>query len=447
MGNTFQAMIPHQGKLDSSFRPWRLALFVFVILVFVMHSVARAEPVIPGSGSGDGPVVRITLSEALDMFLKQNFAVMVGKFGIETAKARELTARLFPNPELSVGLFSSVTQGCNTARCGGVMPQISQLFLIAGKRGYGIESAALGTAGAEAEFEDAIRQLSATVKETYLRVQVTQEHLEVDRKIKNRLENLIHETSSDPQMKIVERKRIRLELLAVKAEREVMKDLRDLGEGTLDLRVLLGLGPEVNLMLLTPLVYKPIEADIQVLREGMITSRPDLRAKRILSDRKKAEFRLAKAFQYPDVSVGAGIMLQGPQGPDNQQQYNVGLSVPLPVFDRNQGGILQAENAIRVADIEYQSALNQAFNQLDRSYHRFLESRQLVQLYHKGVLERALMLLEMAQQDREKGQLGILELVDAARAAHETKEDYLDTLFAYHRAVIRLENAAGRAVH
>ena len=135
------------------------------------------------------------------------------------------------------------------------MPQISQLFLIAGKRGYGIESAALGTAGAEAEFEDAIRQLSAAVKETYLRVQVIQEHLVVDRKIKNRLENLIHETSMDPQMKIVERKRIRLELLAVKAEREVMKDLRDLGEASLDLRILLGLGPEVKLELLTPLVY------------------------------------------------------------------------------------------------------------------------------------------------------------------------------------------------
>ncbi|MGD9849729.1 MAG: TolC family protein [Nitrospirales bacterium] len=447
MGNTFQAMIPQQGTLDRSPRPWGLALSVFVILVFVMHSVGRAEPGIPASGGGDGPVVRITLSEALDMFLKQNFAVMVGKFGIETAKARELTARLFPNPELSVGLFSSVTQGCNTARCGGVMPQISQLFLIAGKRGYAIESAALGTAGAGAEFEDAVRQLSATVKETYFRVQVIQEHLDVDRKIKDRLDNLIYETSIDPQLKIAERKQIRLELLAVKAEREVIKDLRDLGEAGLDLRILLGLNPEVHLVLVSPLVYKQIEPDFQALRDALITARPDLRAKRLLSERKKAEFKLAKAFQYPDVSVGAGIMLQGPQGPDNQQQYNVGLSVPLPIFDRNQGGILQAETAIQVADAEYRRALNQAFNELDRSYHRFLENRRLVQVYQKGVLERALTLLEIAQHDREKGQLGILELVDAVRAAHETKEDYLDTLFSYHRAVIRLENAAGQVMH
>jgi len=56
------------------------------------------------------------------------------------------------------------------------------------------------------------------------------------------------------------------------------------------------------------------------------------------------------------------------------------------------------------------------------------------------------MLLTMAQHEREKGQLGILELVDAAQAAHETKEDYLDALFSYQRAVFLLENAAGQVI-
>jgi hypothetical protein len=53
----------------------------------------------------------------------------------------------------------------------------------------------------------------------------------------------------------------------------------------------------------------------------------------------------------------------------------------------------------------------------------------------------------MAQHEREKRQLKFLEFVDAARAAHETKEDYLDALFSYQRAVFRLENAAGQVIH
>ena len=357
-----------------------------------------------------------------------------------------MTASLFPNPELSVGLFSSVTQGCDTARCGGVLPQVSQLFLIAGKRGYAIERAALGTAGAEAEFEDAIRQLSATVKETYFRVQVIREHLDVDRKIKVRLDNLIQETAADSAINVGERKRIRLELLAVKAEHEVIKDLRALGEASLDLRMLLGLRPEVTLVLLSPLAYTRIEPDMQTLRETIMNTRPDLRARRLLSARRRTELKLAKAFQFPDISVGAGLMLQGPQGPDNQQQWNLGISVPLPIFDRNQGGILHAETAIQMAEAEYGQVLNQVLNELEASYYRFLESRRLVEMYQQGVLDRALTLLETAQRDRQKGQLGILELVDAVRAAHETKEDYLEALFSYQRAVIRLENAAGQTL-
>ena len=436
----------YQVKSLDMRRCWILSMLVFWLGGVALESGVWAEPVKPALEAGVSPVIRVNLDEALGLFLSQNFEVMVRKYGIESAKAKEMTASLFPNPELSVGLFSSVTQGCDMARCGGVLPQVSQLFLIAGKRGYAIEHAALGTAGAEAEFEDAIRQLSATVKETYFRVQVIREHLDVDRKIKVRLDNLIQETAADSAINVGERKRIRLELLAVKAEHEVIKDLRALGEASLDLRMLLGLRPEVTLVLLSPLAYTRIEPDMQTLRETIMNTRPDLRARRLLSARRRTELKLAKAFQFPDISVGAGLMLQGPQGPDNQQQWNLGISVPLPIFDRNQGGILHAETAIQMAEAEYGQVLNQVLNELEASYYRFLESRRLVEMYQQGVLDRALTLLETAQRDRQKGQLGILELVDAVRAAHETKEDYLEALFSYQRAVIRLENAAGQTL-
>ena len=61
----------------------------------------------------------------------------------------------------------------------------------------------------------------------------------------------------------------------------------------------------------------------------MINSRPDLRAKRLVLAQRKTEIKLARALQYPDPMVGLGVMLQGPQGPDNQQQWNVGVGVPL----------------------------------------------------------------------------------------------------------------------
>lgn len=278
------------------------------------------------------------------MFLKNNFQSLVATYGIQAAKAQQVTAGLFNNPELTVGLFSSFTQGCLTARCGGVRPQVRQLLLIGGKRGYRIERASLGRAGAEAEFENAVRQLSFALKDTYFRVKVIQEHLEVDQRIKTRILNLIRETSSDHSAPISERKRIRLELLGVKAEREVIKDIREFGEVTLELRILLGLPPETTLELITPLAYRRIEPDILGLRTAVIDFRPDLRAKRFLLAQRKTDVKLARALQYPDPVVGVGVMLQGPQGPDNQQQWSAGVSVPLPIFDRKQGGYSSSRN-------------------------------------------------------------------------------------------------------
>ncbi len=398
---------------------------------------------------GNHQFIRLSIDDAMSMFLQNNLQLLIAKYGIDMAKAQRVTAALFPNPELSVGLFSSFTQGCTPGRCGGIMPQLSQLFLIAGKRGYRIESASFGAAGAEAEFEDAVRQLGFTVKETYYRVRVIRDHLEVDRKIKTRIDNLIQETAleqSSAMPSISERKRIRLELLSVKMEREVIKDLRELGEAMLELRILLGLPAETTPELTTPLVYREFEPDMTVLRRSVFDARPDLRAKRLFLTQRQAEIKLARALQYPDPIVGVGVMLQGPQGPDNQQQWTAGVSVPLPVFDRNQGGILQAETDFQVAAADYRQTEMTVRSELERAYDRFLEARRMVEAYQTGVLDRALTLLTIAQKEREKGELGILELVDAARAAQETKEDYLDALFSYQRAVLRLEHAAGQAI-
>src|SRR3990167_8397829 len=108
--------------------------------------------------------MRLSQDEAIALFLRQNFDLLITKFGIDHAKGQQITARLFPNPILSVSTLSAYTQGCNANKCGAVFPQIQQLFEMAGKRGYRMESAGFGARSAEASFEDAIRQLTFTVK-------------------------------------------------------------------------------------------------------------------------------------------------------------------------------------------------------------------------------------------------------------------------------------------
>jgi len=125
------------------------------------------------------------------LFLKQNLDLIIASYGIDAAKGRQITARLFPNPTLSVNTFGAYTQGCNMSKCGAVAPTLSQLFEVAGRRGYRTESAALDTMSVEAKFEDTVRQLGFTLKETYFRVQRERGHLAVYQEIQAVLAKLL----------------------------------------------------------------------------------------------------------------------------------------------------------------------------------------------------------------------------------------------------------------
>ena len=126
--------------------------------LFLIQALAEAVDTIP-PGSLSAPAVRLNLSEAVDLFLKNNLDLLISKYGIEYSKGQQITARLFPNPVLQVGTQSAWTQGNTLTRSGEVQTQIQQLFELAGKRGYRIESAGFGTQSAEANFEDAVRLL------------------------------------------------------------------------------------------------------------------------------------------------------------------------------------------------------------------------------------------------------------------------------------------------
>lgn len=438
-------------KTDPAWGPPKLSIWIMVLLImsFLETGAIAGSPVsVQGMPNEPvAPILRLTLDNAITFFLQRNYRLLVEKYGIEAYKAQEITASLFPNPELSVGVLSSMTQGCNPALCGAVWPQLSQLFLVAGKRGFRIESAVLGTAAAEAVFEDTIRQLRFTVKDAYYRAQAGREHLAVDEYIRSRLQGILTGTVQGIKPMVSERKRIRLELMEIKAEREVIQDQRTIEGANSDLRILLGVTPETILDLATPLQYVPVAFDIEKLRREISQKRPDLREKQLLRAKRERELRLANAMQYPDVTLGAGVLLQGPMGPDNQQQWALGLSVPLPVFDRNQGGIVQSSVAVQAADVDFLGALNEATNELNWAYQRFIQNQRLVEIYSAGILDRTLTLLDLATKAYQEGELDILALVDAVRVANDVKEDYVDALYRYHRDTLDLERAAGQLLH
>jgi outer membrane protein, heavy metal efflux system len=430
-------------------------LFLSVGLALVTQLLVAPRQTSADSGpapTAPPALLKLSLDEAQALFLQQNLDLLISRFGIDFAQGQQITARLFPNPVLTVGTvgsFAKTQQGqpSDLIRSGQVYPYVQQLFEMAGKRGYRIESAGFGAQSAEAAFEDAIRQLTFTVKDTYFRVQLAQRRLALAEENRDRFARILEvNTIRFRKGYIAEVDLIRIRLQVVDFQSQVIQAIQDGNAARSDLRILLRLSPLTQLELTTDLDYHRLNPDVASLRLVALESRPDIRQRRMTQSQRAADLKLARAYRYPDLTAGAGYAIQGPVGPDNQRQFGLNFGVPLPLFNRNQGGIAQAEVAAQVAEADLNKTIIQVENQVDISYRNLIESRRLVETYLAGVLDDARSAFTIVERAYERGGATILDLLDAARTSRTIQQNYIETLFSYQRNVFLLESAVGREI-
>ncbi|MEO5954124.1 MAG: TolC family protein [Nitrospiraceae bacterium] len=391
--------------------------------------------------------LRLSVNDVLALFVNQNLDVLIAKYGIEYSKGQQITAGLFPNPVASIGTLSSYTQGHTLSNSGQLFTQVAQLFELAGKRGYRIESAGFGTQSAEAAFEDAVRQLGFTVKDTYYRIQLAQRRLVLAEENRDRFSRILDiNTIRFKKGYIAEVDLIRIRLQMVDFQAQVIQSLQEAESARGDLRQLLRLSPKTMLELTTELDFRRIDPDIERLRVAALDARPDIRAKRYTFSQRESDLKLAKAYRIPDVTIGAGYAVQGSKGPDNPGQVALNASIPLTLFNRNQGGVRQAEVSLQSAEADLNKTINIVENEVEVAYRNLLQSRRLVEAYVGGVLEEARSTFTIVERAYERGGATILDLLDAARTSRTIQQNYIEALFNYQHQLFQLESAVGQEI-
>ena len=428
-----------------------LSICCIVVLSILSMPASPSSAASPSPAPEQATVVskplRLSMNDALGLFIRQNLDVLIAKYGIEYTKGQEVTARLFPNPLLSVGTLSSYTQGHTLINSGQLFTQVAQLFELAGKRGYRIESAGFGTQSAEAAFEDAVRQLGFTVKDTYYRIQLAQRRLVLAEENRERFSRILAiNTIRFNKGYIAEIDLIRIRLQMVDFHSQVIQSLQTAESTKGELRQLLRLSPKTVLELTTELGFRRIDPDIEKLRVTALDVRPDIRAKRFTFSQRESELKLAKAYQIPDVTIGAGYAIQGARGPDNPGQVALNVGIPLPLFNRNQGGILQADVSLQSAEADLDKSMNLVENEVDVAYRNLLQSRRLVEAYLGEVLEDARATFTIIERAYERGGATILDLLDAARTSRTIQQNYIEALFNYQHNLFQLESAVGQEI-
>ena len=389
----------------------------FILLLLVLPAfcyVTRAE----------GQSVKLTLQEAGQRFATCNLELIAERYNIDIAEAEVIQARLFENPVIS--LEQNVYNRLNgkyfdVGKEGEAVVEIEQLIYIAGQRNKRVRVEKLNKEMAVYQFEEVLRTLRSELNSKFIEIYYTRKSLSVYDKEIDYLERLLEamkEQNEKGNISLLEKSRIQALLLSLQQERnDALNQLIAL-QG--DMRLLLGLeADEAFEPVFDASVLKQMDTEAVPFAElsERLAGRPDMKMARTNIQVSRANVSLQKSLAFPEVSLKGSYDRAG-NFCDNY--FAVGLSISVPVFNRNQGNIKSARLAVLQNTNREELARRQAETELFTSYARL---EKAVKLYRSSnfELERDFgTIIEGVNSNYQKRNISLLEFIDYYQAYKET---------------------------
>ena len=393
-------------------------------------------------------VVRVSLDDALALLRRQSPEVLAAALRVRAARGDVVTAGLLPNPTLSTGVGNFPLGRTNPPGLGvgdTVVANVgvAQELLLWGRRGARVAAARGKEAAAEAERADVDRRLAYEVRAQFVAVLEASERLRLARENLARYQETVRVSerrSREGDISPAEYDKVALE--ERRFEREVDEAVVDRREAVAALLPLIGVdAPDVEAV--GTLTLPAAREDVAQLIDEALARRPDLRAAERARDAADAALRLARTQRWPDPTVGVQYTHSefGISG-DLANQLGTSLSLPLPVFDRNQGEITRAEAEALATRHDVEKLRLEIPEEVRSAVNGYTVARTRVQRYEAGFLRQAIDARRAAEASYREGAVSLLELLEAERTYIETQRDHLDALRDANVAASALTRAA-----
>ena len=379
----------------------------------------------------------LSLAKAIELALEGNPEVAAAKRQWEATEGQVLQGRSRPNPELAYSLEDTRSKTRTQSW------QLNLPLELGGKRAARTKAAEKTREQAQAQLAELQATVRANVAAAYFDVLTAQERLVLARDsaalAKSSTDTVSKRVAAGKVSPVEESKArvaeagVRVELAqAASEQRNALSRLFAL-LGRIDAPYTVLEGKAENLPSVPSLV------DLQPL----IASSPGVVLARIEVDRRKALTDLEQSKRVPDVTVSVGMQRS------NETQRNVllfGVSVPLPVFDRNQGNLLEALKLEDKARDELQAATVRLHSEVAQARERLSTITAEVQSLQQEVLPGAKSAYDAATIGFENGKFNFLEVLDAQRTYFTAKSQYLKALGEAHRAAADIDRLLGASM-
>jgi cobalt-zinc-cadmium efflux system outer membrane protein len=390
------------------------------------------------------PTGSITLRQALSLALIRNPQLKAFSWEVRAREAQALQAGLLPNPELEslledFGGTGSVEgfKGTETTIL------LSQLIPLAGKISKRKKLAALNTNLAGWDYETVRLDVFTNTAKAFTDVLAAQKQLKLSEELAalaKRVYNTVAEQASAGEISPIQERRAKVALS--QTEISLARARRELEAARKQLVLQWGSTQPLfeyadgNLDLVLPIPSYDHLAEF-------ISRNPDIARWAAEMEQREAALKLEKAKAIPDPIVSGGYRHISEK---DDNAFVVGLSIPLPFFDRNQGNILEARRRISQGEEEKRSAEVGAYASLTAAYKDLTSAYEEVLLLKNEILRDAQSAYESIFEGYREGKFSLLDVLDAQRTVFDADFQYIQALRSYHLSLANLERLTGTPI-
>jgi cobalt-zinc-cadmium efflux system outer membrane protein len=411
-------------------------------------SLALAFAANPARAQNPPPPASITLDQAIEIALRQNHSLLATRTTVQQNQAQEVTANLRPNPTLFTDWEYLPLPGVHPdAGLAGYLHDstegdigMSYLFERGKKRQHRLKAAQDATAVTRATVVDNERTLTYQVTELFINVQLAESMLDLAQQDLKSFQNTVDISQSRFNAGgMSENDFLKIKLQLLQFQQDVEQAQLAKAQALSDLRQQLGyesVPPDYNVA--GAFDYQPLTFRIEDLQTKALANRPDLRAAQLGMTAADSQHQLAKSNGKQDVTVSSNY-----SHVNAISAVTFSVSMPLPIFDRNQGEIARTRFVMSQAQQQQEAARGQVLTDVKDAYEGVVEGDRIVRYFRTGYLDAAQRSRDISEYSFRRGATALLDFLDAERTYRATQLAYRQAIATYLQALEQLKEAVG----
>jgi cobalt-zinc-cadmium efflux system outer membrane protein len=389
-----------------------------------------------------------TWQEIRAKFEASNPTLHAGQIGVEEFHADEITADLRPNPNMTLlaDQIDPFPGGPGHGPFAFLLPSatFSYLHERQHKRELRLESAQGATKVATSQQADLERNLVFNLRQAFIQVlqgKAVQALAEENLAYYDHVLDVNRDRYKAGAIAQVDLDR--LELQRVQYESDVQSALVGLRTAKIQLLAFLDDQSQIEKFdVAGPFGFTTQLMPLEEVRQAALDARPDLRAALQSVEKAKVDHRLAVANGSTDPTFS----LDGGRNPPIDQYFGVNVSIPLRIFDRNQGEKLHTQLDIERNNRLLEASRVQVFSDVDTGYATIQSTLALLQPYKDRYLAQAVRVRDTIAFSYQHGAASLLDFLNAQADYRAVQLSYLNLVGSYLEAANQLNMAVGREV-